>query len=587
MGFRGFVVTIALLGIAALGTHCPASVYQLRVAQPGYVEPHTPGSGDALELATTPTVEAIVGAAPDLNQTLTVRTRTARRPKAVLILMPGFLGGGGTFDPIARDIVQATRGAVQVWAIERRSNQLEDRRGGLLARFQVEVGSFFQSDTLVTEGLERGVRFYFSPVDLDGDTTPDPPVELPDESGASSSFLRVEQDDMRFAAYWGVDTVVRDWEKLVDEARTLVGPHGVVVVGGHSLGTSWAGIYAAYDFDPGAPLDAAHDGIDGVLLLEGGGPRGPSASAPDLATYETTVAELATAGGPEVYLTSLFGFIDAVNLGAAGELNGLAGTFRPDDPSLLQKTNLFGGFPVNLLLSAPMTNESLVGFFLDDDFSTNTAFSASFGFSDNAGNRFNPFGAFLPGDFLLADPAAGPILRTWKDFDDPTLPSCPPNDPMPAPGSGDVGCALIDNGPKPAPGDPPAIWGMEREVTNIRVLLRTLYETGNASEWYFVSGRPNLDFSFGRDSSGLGAPELLNVTQNAMMDAPILAIGGSNGLATTEDSFANYLGSVATPAEDQEVVILEGYSHLDVISAADNEAVPVIVDWVNGLLDEK
>jgi pimeloyl-ACP methyl ester carboxylesterase len=569
-----------------LGTHCPVVVKQSRVVRPGFVEPHTPGSGASVELPTTPTVDAIVGAGADLNRTLTVRTRVpGRRPEAVLILMPGFLGGASTFDPLARDLVRASRGRIQVWAIDRRSNQLEDRRGAELARFKAEIGDRFGDDELVTAGLEDGVRFYFD-VDLDGDTVPDPPTELPDASGASSSFLRLEQDDLRFAAHWGVDTVVRDWKTLVDEARDLVGPDGVVVVGGHSLGTTWAGLYAAYDFDPTAGVDAAHDGIDGVLLLEGGGPRAPSPSAPDLATYEATVADLESDGGADVFLSSLFELIDPVNLGAAGEMNGLAGSFQPDAPSILQETTLFGGFPINLLLNAPFTNEALVGFFLDDDFSVNPAFSASFGFSDNAPNALNPFFAFFPGDFLVADTSLGLDLRTWKAFDDPTLPTCPPNDPAPVAGSGDVGCALRNNGPKPAPGDPPAIWGEEREVTDLRVLLKTLYETGNASEWYFVSGRPDLDFAFGRDSSALGAEDLLAVTQNANMDAPILAIGGSNGLAPTEDSFASYLGSVATPAADQTITILEGYSHLDVLSATDNEAVEPIVDWVEELLED-
>jgi hypothetical protein len=588
MRMRALAIGLALAAAPALGLLCSGPVVQLRVARDGFVEPHTPGSGDPLEAAVTPTLAALVGASPDLNRTQSVRTGAIlARPRAVLILMPGFLGGASTFDPLARDLVQALGGALQVWAIDRRSNQVEDRRGAFVARLKAEVGAKTADPALIQKGLEEGVRFYFSPVDLDDDGLADPPFELPDASGASSSFLRLAQDDLRFAAWWGVDTVVRDWRALVDEARALVGPHGVVVVGGHSLGTTWAGIYAAYDFDPGPDVDAAHEGIDGLLLLEGGGPRGPSAAAPALSAYQAAVAALETPGGPDVFLSSLFNLIDPVALGAAGVLNGLAGAFLPDEPAILQETSLFGGFPISILLGAPLTNESLPALFLDDDFSTNAAFSASLGFSDDGPNARNPFGALLPGDFLLVDPTLPQPRRTWKNFDDPTLPTCPPNNPSPPLGSGQVGCAIRDNGEKPAPGSAPAAWGVEREVTDVQVFLRTLYETGNASEWYFVSGRPNLDFAFGRDSSGLGAPELLNVTQNASVDVPILAIGGSNGLAPTEDSFADYLGSVATPPEDRQVVIVEGYSHLDVVSASDNEAVPAIAEWVGELVERK
>ena len=61
----------------------------------------------------------------------------------------------------------------------------------------------------------------------------------------------------------------------------------------------------------------------------------------------------------------------------------------------------------------------------------------------------------------------------------------------------------------------------------------------------------------------------------------------SNGLAPTEASFANYLGSIATPAADKEIFLAEGYAHLDPLTAEDNDAVPVIADWVNRLLQRK
>jgi hypothetical protein len=430
-------------------------------------------------------------------------------------------------------------GLAEVWAVDRRSSQLEDRRGGLHARAGAEAAHARGDLAGVRTAVEEGTRFYFD-VDLDDDGSPEPRFKLPDRSGNTSSFLRLAQDDMRFAAHWGVDTYVRDWKALVEEARALVGRKGLVIFGGHSMGTTWTGVFAAYDFDPGPGVVAGHELVDGLLLLEGGGVRPPSPSAPDLAEYLDTVEDLASAGGAPnftAFLFEAFNLIDAVDLGAAGEMTGVAGTFVPADPSILQKTSLFAGPPVSGLLGAPMTNRSLVGFFLDDDFTFNAAFSASMGFSDNAGNaEVGFFGSFS----YVADAALSPgVLRTWKNFDDPTLPSCPPNDPSPQLDSGKVGCALRDNGPEDGPGT----WGREREVTDVNVLIASLYETANASEWYFVSGRPNLDLSFGRDSSALGAPELLNVTQNHNVSAPILGIGGSNGLATREASFDSYLGT--------------------------------------------
>jgi hypothetical protein len=388
---------------------------------------------------------------------------------------------------------------------------------------------------------------------------------------------------MRFAAFWGIDTYVRDWKLLVDEARALVGEQGLVLFGGHSMGTSWAGAFAAYDFDPGPGVLAAHELIDGLLLLEGGG-LGAGSEPPTQQEYLDAVADLAAPGGSDVYLPNVLVFPTPA-LGSAAEIAGLAGTHAPDDPAILQKGSLFGGFPATLLFGAPMTNQALVGFFIDDDFTTMRAFSASVGFSDNGWNRNNILAPLVEGDFYIADYDDQSTLRTWKNFDDPTLPSCPPASPTTR--RGEAGCAIRDNGPKPAPGAPGAPWGLEREVVDIDELLRIQFENGNFAEWYFVSGRVGLDFSFGRDSSALGDESLLAVTRNASVDVPVLCIGGSNGLAETETDFAGYLGSIATPPADQEIVILEGYAHLDVLLATRNETVPPVVDWVARLLQRK
>lgn len=595
---RPLALLVAAVAFSSLGFgSCPGDpLLQTREQIPGFVEPHTPGSGEADEFVPPAggTLERILGTGVDLNHVDYVRTAyTDGHPKVILIAIPGFLGGASTFDPLARDLVRAFKGSLEVWAVDRRSNQFEDRRGALHARAGAEAaagdaGALFQA-------LSEGVRFYFPGSDTDRDSTPDPAFELPDAFGTPSSFLRLSQDEVRpFGAYWGVDAYARDWRELVLHARSIVGETGLVLFGGHSMGTTWTGVFAAYDFDPGPGVEAGYELVDGLVLFEGGGPRQPSAGAPSLIDYEAAIADLEAPGGDPIFLEDLFGFIDAVDLGAAGELNGLAGTLAPDEPSIVQTTPIFGGFPISFLLPLA-TNEALVGFFLDDDFSTNAAFSASMGFSADHQNFVNPFAGFFAGDFYVGL-ANGALPRTWIHYDsprfsdtDPDPLTCPPILPPPFPDAdaGDVGtgCAIIDNGPEPGPGDPIAQWGVEREVTDIGVMLRTLYETGNASEWYFNSGRPNLDLAFGRDSSALGAPELLNVTQNANVDVPVLAIGGSNGLTPTESSYDDYLGSIAST--DTRVVILEGYSHLDVLSAAENEALPPLAAWILRLRIQK
>lgn len=611
------LLALALLQMGALTTCQPGGpdVQQEVVTQPGYVEPHTPGSGAPEELAPSATVTGLLGASADLNRVTTVRTRVERPdappPNTVLILIPGFLGGATTFDPVARDLVARMNGGLEVWAVDRRPNQLEDRLGAEHAVAGAEESACTQSPPLPECSIFEGAQFYFpdqdaaptgnfpgpEDLDLDLDGELDPQLPLDDGSGARGPLL-LSQDDARFMAWWGLDTYFRDWKLLVEEARGLVGPEGTVLIGGHSQGTTWSSLWVAYDFDPDpTQVEAGHELVDGLVLLEGGGAGSGSGSPPTLAEYEQTVAELAQPGGPDVFLED-FSQIPLQALGTSGEVAAIAAYHQPFEPSLIQRTPTFGSGLLPIILGAPATNRAIVGLFLDDDFSPISAFRASVGFSDDYGNT--PLEIFGP-SFYVAQAAPGGALRTWKDAGDPTLPSVldvPPCDPLGAQNgpADDAGCAIVDNGPPSGPGESPRTNGLEAEVTPIDAFVRTQFGKRNGFEWYFAAGRPSLDFSYGRDSSGLvdqalavdpGHEGPLVVTQNAQVDVPVIAIGGSNGLTPEPKSFDSYLGSIATPAAWKEVHIVPGYAHLDPLNAANNQAVPLLEDFLVRVRQQK
>jgi pimeloyl-ACP methyl ester carboxylesterase len=569
-----------LLAEGDSGSCTPLAAQHLVISLPGEQEPHTPGSGDPLEFATPANVTNLVGANPDLNRVTIIRStlpnpeEQARR--VVLIVIPGFLSGASFIQPLASDLAEQSNGEIEVWSVDRRPNQLEDRLGTL------------HGLPGTTDAMNEGVQFYFDDVDnapldnfpgtedldvnLDGDL--DTVIQLTDKFGVQRGFIKMTQDDMRYAAYWGVDTYVRDWKRLVDLARTMVGPTGLVLLGGHSMGTTWAGVYAAYDLDPTAGVDAGYSSIDGLVMIEGPGPRAPS-SPPSLSEYNTTVADLATPGGPDVFMTDFNG-IELFDLGSIGELSAIAAVNDPTGPAIAQRTPVFGSGVFATLLGAPANNRAIVGFFIDDDFSPQTSFRASAGFSlgPNAFLAASP--PFFQDSFYSPQPDVG--LRTWMEFDDPQMPSCPPNFVSISPG-----CAIVDNGPPSVSPDPPKTNGVEREVSNLDDFLVSQFGAWNGLEWYFLSGRVSLDLSYGRDSSSLGDESLLAVTQNANVDVPVLCIGGSNGLTPQASSFDNYLSSIATPAPDKRIEILSGYAHLDPVLATNNEAATAILDWVQDL----
>lgn len=596
MSRRSIVLLLPLLALPILGpAPCPSGgnrvVEQLLVA-PGWVEPHTPGSGAPDEIAASDNVESILGADPDLNRVPYVRTFLDRpdapTPRAIVILVPGFLGGAGTFSPLAKQLVRKFNGNVEVWSVDRRPNLLEDRRGTAYTKQLVAAAT---SDDEVRDAVYAGTFFYL-PEDDFFDTNEngevDPPTELPDAFGNLRPYVRLAQDDVRFMAHWGVDTYVRDWKTLVDAARAIVGPEGLVLFGGHSQGTYWTSVFAAYDFDPDPDVvDAGYSHVDGLVLLEGGGGRGPAANAPSYATYQTRVAGLEQPGGPAVFLNDFQG-ISPPELGPAAEISGLAAQLLPSESAIIQRTRIFGGGTLALLFGfATFDNRAIIAAFIDDDHQPIGAFRGSFGFTDDGPNLLGNFAGTL--FYAIQEPDDGD-LRSWKEYDDPTLPACPPGEPAVSPG-----CALLDNGPRPLPTDPARIWGREVEVSDLDDLLAIQTAPSNFVEWYFASGRPNLDGSYGVDSSALVAQAVaatgdegpLVLTQNANVDVPVLCIGGSNGLAPSESSFATYLGSIATPPADKEIALLEGYAHLDVLTARDNATVPVMTDWINRLLVRK
>ena len=154
----------AAISSSAASADRPGEVVQRVVHSAGFVEPHTPGSGAPEEMPASSGLAALLGAPVDLNRVTTVRTRwrgpgrsAARPPRAILILIPGFLGGATTFDPLARDLVNAVGSRLEVWAVDRRPNQLEDQLGGRHAQVGMLRGE--------PEALAEGAQFYFPDTD--------------------------------------------------------------------------------------------------------------------------------------------------------------------------------------------------------------------------------------------------------------------------------------------------------------------------------------------------------------------------------------------------------------------------------------
>ena len=169
---RAHLTLLLLLSLAPIATACRQSVIQEYLEVRGFVEPHTPGSGAPQALLPSDKLAKLLGPEIDLNRVSYGRTAYARsreqperprrprgpRPAIVLILVPGLPAGAASVDPLARGLVTAFRGKLEVWTVDRRPNQLEDRLGAVHARGGASRGEF--------EALAEGAQFYFADIDL-------------------------------------------------------------------------------------------------------------------------------------------------------------------------------------------------------------------------------------------------------------------------------------------------------------------------------------------------------------------------------------------------------------------------------------
>lgn len=237
----------------------------------------------------------------------------------VLILVPGTSASAAYFVPLARHVVQRARGW-QVWAIERRENQLEDH--SVLNR--AKLGRATPSETF---------DYYLGWLA---------------DSSITEHFRLIPDAEVGYAREWGMRVAVEDMRVIVKDAKRRARR---VVLGGHSLGGSITTAYATWDFD--GEMGAVD--LDGLVFIDGGSGNNP----PSAEEAQESLDELA-AGSP--WLS--FGGIDAPFAGLFNATGSLGALLDPDSPS---RGQAFPLLPENLKPPIPVTNLGQYGYALDTE----------------------------------------------------------------------------------------------------------------------------------------------------------------------------------------------------------------------------
>jgi pimeloyl-ACP methyl ester carboxylesterase len=502
---------------------------------------------------------------------------------AIIVLMPGFLGGANSLEGISRQLVymawKQRNKHIEVWVVDRRANNIEDLAGMNAAEEA--------HDTNVA------IDYYYNGAEIDGHKF--------------QGFLT--SGDVPYLSEFGLELAMKDVYTVI---TTNVPDPAVrrqkVFVGGHSLGGPLTAYFAGWDFDgdPATLDDAGYMNCAGLIGLD-------TIVSPDLNFAEVNLSDLLADApmSPEEeyynYVVNVFRtgeqprFVTLPVMGtetlALNELMAMEAAWHPDDESTLLDRVPYGdqtrfdlqclhcGSLDNFLFHVPSikdfryTNEAQLGVMVDDNFNPMTALQVSAGFLNGGSVVKKQFP--LPED--LASLPALQLVRAAFDMDGQFI-------------ANDAGPSLfqLGNGPlytwanfdeigdnndldyKSTDGSLTYTTAIE-EVSDIQDVARFLYKgPTNATEWYFP-------LRFVADMQAALAPwgtkyGLNFLHGDKVAGCPLIDFVASKGpLSGMLDKLPSF------------VRILEGYNHLDVCVAAPdrpsrrpNELIGPIMDFVLG-----
>jgi pimeloyl-ACP methyl ester carboxylesterase len=251
----------------------------------------------------------------------------------VLVLNPGTSASAAYFKPLADDIVRLTHGRWQVWAVERRENQLEDH--SMLNRFKHG------------QATPKQLFDYY--------------LGFLTDSSVTSHLQLIPDSSVAYGRGWGMKVEIEDLHRVVESASHF---GRRVVLGGHSLGGTITTAYATWDFN-GRP--GAKD-LSGLVYIDGG-------SSPAPVTAQQATQSLQSLQSSSPWLS--FGGIPAPFAGVFSATGSCAAIYDRTGPSLGYS---FPALPANLKPPLPAgvvpTNEAQYGFAVDNDTSPATLAAA-------------------------------------------------------------------------------------------------------------------------------------------------------------------------------------------------------------------
>lgn len=557
------ILTLAVLAGALLVPARPHAQGGVEVGRErhviaGYLEPNTPGApGVTIDPALAAAIKDPAAFEPDgsvnLNKAIYLRFFDRNRvtpPEAIIILIPGVVAGANSFKIIGSEIVRLSNGRFEVWAVDRRSNLLEDITG------------MVQAENIGTRESALGAANYY----------------LNHPAGAGGYIAANPFSVSRFMAEWGLDVHLRDIKVVVERARLVTSN---VFLGGHSLGAFLTQMFAGYNFEgtagfqlvkgiilldgttaPGAPSASARPISDETYLNGGPGPLGVVAGINQLRS-PTRRFDPATPNQPghEPFLVTPF----RPALFQLAEIGALLALVDPDGPAVLRQF-------VPELVPVPMTNAAALAHNLDDEFQENPTVRFSMGAPViPAGGNLDTVVTRVP------DPAGSNPNGLWRMKDlSPQLQRWNPTKDLSPLGS--VIRSAVD------PSDFNTV--MRAFLTGEGNGTATLNDV-NFIEWYFVN-RMVLDVFEAIDlmppSPAVAAVQRLNggnpvtLSENRRVNVPALAVRATEGIIQGTGglsgnlAFVIYRNTTSIPGNAFLIREMTNYAHGDILTSLERRS---------------
>ncbi|MEO5876867.1 MAG: hypothetical protein ABIS86_00550 [Streptosporangiaceae bacterium] len=245
-------IVLAIAGTIVLTctTAVPVHAAESRTETPVVTSSPVTGVAESVVRVKVP-LPASAGAHPEACDWLSyLRFRDVNGPAKsvdadrILIAQPGVLEGAGAFDSVARNTIAqaaARGGHLEFWALDRRSNCLEDQTGVLAG--------------LAAKDSHVAVDYYYRNKKIDGRAFAGYPTN----------------DQVKWLQNVGLEQTVRDqYDLMVSELPDAAVRREKTMCGGHSLGGIITAFFAQWDFDhdPATKSDAGFNQCSGYFALD-------------------------------------------------------------------------------------------------------------------------------------------------------------------------------------------------------------------------------------------------------------------------------------------------------------------------------